>query len=279
MEVFLGNLKKLIYENLKYLDLDIEKGLEELFSLRMDIVRLGLYWNEIEKSKRKFDFNKISQILEMFETTNREVVLTVGMKAPRWPEFYLPTWLKDKKPEDIKDETLNFVENCVKRLKGYSCIKYWQIENEPLDPSGPKKLIVPYEILKEEVDLVRSLDKRRILINLWGNEFTKRNFYPVIADLANIIGIDITGYIENPKEIIAYGKKLKKLLISTGIHDPKSKVIAKRFFGHFLERLPDFFHLINSYLRRIINLFVSSSSQRLKKSYPDRINFNSPSKI
>lgn len=189
------------HRHLRHLRLDIDESLINLLSLKFDLVRLGIYWDESEPDPGKFDFSHIKKLLDFCEENNQDVILTVGMKAPRWPEFYLPNWLRHKKPNEIEPEVLKFMETSIKELGSYKCIKYWQVENEPLDPSGPEKLTVLYDLLKKEVELVRSLDRRQITVNLWGNELTKRNLYKEILEITDNVGIDI--YYKTPS-IIGY---------------------------------------------------------------------------
>lgn len=58
------------------------------------------------------------------------------MKAPRWPEYYFPSWVMDKTPEGAREYVLQFIKTVIEKFKKYLCISAWQVENEPLDPSG-----------------------------------------------------------------------------------------------------------------------------------------------
>ena len=60
------------------------------------------------------------------------------MKAPRYPKYYIPNWvLKEIRirkasslsidQEFLLENTISFIENCVKKLKKYKSIKIWQI--------------------------------------------------------------------------------------------------------------------------------------------------------
>lgn len=177
------------HQHASFLKLDPINSLSTLSGLPFDIIRLGIYWNEIQPKQNIFDFSKVKALLDICESQKKEVVLTLGMKAPRWPEFYLPQWIDEKKKTEA---ILNHISVCVKNLGNYSSIKYWQVENEPFDPSGPEDTIVPPELLNKEVELVRSIDlQRKIIINLWGNDMIKRNTIAYAAPLADIIGIDL----------------------------------------------------------------------------------------
>lgn len=179
-----------------WLDLDSDKVFEDLLSCDFDIIRLGCYWSDIEKEKGTYDFAEIVKLLALCERKGQKVLLTVGMKAPRWPEFYFPEWISQKDPEQVETEVLAFIQKGIDKLSRFSCIRYWQVENEPLDPSGPSNLKISEELLKKEVALVRSLDSRPIVVTVWGNALTKRNSFTIAETLADIVGIDL--YYKTP---------------------------------------------------------------------------------
>lgn len=46
--------------------------------------------------------------------------------------------------------------------------------------------------MRREVSLVRTIDPERpVVINLWGNELTKRNNFPHAVELADVVGLDL----------------------------------------------------------------------------------------
>lgn len=175
------------------LDLNINSALKTAFSFNFSHLRLGSYWSEVETQPNKYDFSQLLKILDQCQTAQQPVVMTLGVKAPRWPEFYWPSYLKthDLEQKLVQDRLLKFVSESLNVFKKYSCITHWQVENEPLDPSGPQKQKIPFELLKKEVALVRSLDQRPIIINLWGNHLLRRGFFPQVEKLADIIGLDL----------------------------------------------------------------------------------------
>lgn len=175
----------------QYLRLNPQVTFAELLDFHFTVIRLACYWDEIETSEGRYDFSAIRGLLDECEKVGQRVLLTVGMKAPRWPEYYFPHWLPDKTPEGAENFVYSFIEQTITTLKEYSCITHWQVENEPLDQSGPKQFMIPISILQREVRIVKTKDKRPILINVWGNELGKRNLLPKVASLSDIIGLDL----------------------------------------------------------------------------------------
>jgi hypothetical protein len=136
------------------------------------------------------------------------------MKAPRWPEYYLPTWLmretKLGQRRTISDdplvraEALRFVEAVVARYQDHPAIAYWQVENEPLDPAGPRQWRIGADFVAEEVALVRSLDhhQRPVILSMFVDTPPPLAGLPpwrshdegrarTLLDMADILGLDV----------------------------------------------------------------------------------------
>lgn len=181
----------------EYLNINTQETFSSALQFGFHYIRLGGYWNRIEKEKGKYNFSEIDFFLTECERKGQKVVLTIGMKAPRWPEYFTPPFYKKEDNNQIIEKVvLEFVSQYVNTLGQYTCISYWQVENEPLDPSGPNGEIIPLSTLKKEIELVRKTDKRPIITTFWGNELLKRNVYPSIEHSTDIIGIDL--YYKQP---------------------------------------------------------------------------------
>ncbi|MGB3057494.1 MAG: beta-galactosidase [Candidatus Omnitrophota bacterium] len=154
-----------------YLDMDWKETYLSILDQGFDIIRLGAYWNEIEKKEGVYDFSRLDWQINKARDKGIPVVLTVGMKAPRWPEYFIPEWVLEKsklpfgsdvsRDAFLRGKTLEFIKKTVNRYKNEKIVRYWQVENEPLNRIGEKHWIIGLSFLKQEVDLVRSLDKTR----------------------------------------------------------------------------------------------------------------------
>lgn len=175
------------------LQLDPVAAFNDLLSLNFDIIRLPTYWSEIEVEKGKYDFERIKTQLDLCQKSNQRVIITLGMKAPRWPEFYIPEWIDPANFTDrtFQDSLLTFIQQTITELQHFTCITHWQVENEALDPSGPEDKTIPIALITQEIALVRSIDSRPIHTTLWGNVLTKRNNSESLAPLVDSIGIDL----------------------------------------------------------------------------------------
>lgn len=186
----------------------------------LSVVRIGVYWSEVQPSEdTPPDFSKTLEWVKAAEAAGLEVVLTVGIKAPRWPEFYLPAWAEPSpdrdeisKDEQLRRRALLFVERTVLAFKEVKAITHWQVENEPMNRSGEasygtrllglarkKARWIGADFLAEEVAKVRSLDARPIVLNFWSADEKKSSApwgdsdYAKRSSLAlgDVIGLDV----------------------------------------------------------------------------------------
>ena len=161
-----------------YLGQDWKKTYIRVLGMGFDIVRLGAYWAYIEKAEGVYDFSDLDWQIKEAEKRGIPVILTVGMKAPRWPEYFIPGWALERASlrfgQDmsgnafVKRRALMFIKEVVNRYGDRAIIECWQVENEPLDRSGPKYRWIGKRFLTNEVSLVRRLDrkKRPVVINM-----------------------------------------------------------------------------------------------------------------
>ena len=152
-----------------YLGINYQDAFEHICSLGFNLIRLCSYWSEIERAPHSFDFTVLDWLLSTAEKHSIDVVLTVGMKAPRWPEFHFPDWIRDRyntssagHPVDanpaLADLTLNFTQAVMNHTRSSPCIKYWQVENEAFNtPDVAAGRCLSYDFVQREVALARTL--------------------------------------------------------------------------------------------------------------------------
>lgn len=135
-----------------------------LDDLNVKNMRLSVYWNDTELRNDQFDYSIIKWQLDEAEKRDVNVILAVGRKVPRYPECFEPYWWLDIKDEETRNrELLDFIKTTVTELQVYESIKIWQVENEPFWPFGECEYDFKFSTLRDEVNLVRSLDDRPIL--------------------------------------------------------------------------------------------------------------------
>ena len=167
---------------------------KKVLEMKVDLIRLACYWNEIETQPGVYNFKKVTKLLDDVEGNYKtKIVMCVGMKAPRWPEFYIPDWLQTEHYEGELFVSCyrNFLKKCKQMLSCYKCISYWQVENEPLDPSGPKNEQVPLTLLVEAIKVVKKDEFRPVLVSFWGNKLGKRKLWRKLPSEVDEVGLDL----------------------------------------------------------------------------------------
>ncbi len=161
-----------------------------LDELDVRLVRVPAYWSAIEPQPGQYDFADIDWQIAEAAKREAKVILTMGMKAPRWPECYLPSWTQGMSPDEIHRRALDMVRAVVEHYKNEAIISDWQVENEPLLPFGmcPKP---DYAFLKTEVDLVHSLDQRPVLMQDSG----EASVWVPTAELADTLGVSLYRFV------------------------------------------------------------------------------------
>ncbi len=135
-----------------------------LDDLQVKEVRIPVYWDEVEKKEGLYDFSKYDYLIKEGEKRNVKFIIVLGRRVPRWPECHTPVWLDNRSKIDVEKKTLKMIETTIKRYQSYKSIEYWQVENEPF--LGTFGVCPPLDkkFLQQEFNLVRSLDKRQIII-------------------------------------------------------------------------------------------------------------------
>ncbi|NUM25417.1 MAG: hypothetical protein HUU49_02200 [Candidatus Buchananbacteria bacterium] len=170
-----------------------ESYLAILDDLGVDKIRLIAYWDDIEAIQDQFDFSKLDWQLAEAERRDVEVILTVGRRAPRWPECHDPAWINDLAKLAVQQHQLEFVKETINRYRDRQVVKSWQIENEPLFSWFGKCPKPDKQFLRQEVDAVRALDSRDIIITDSG----ELNHWQTAAGLADKLGITLYRIVWN----------------------------------------------------------------------------------
>jgi hypothetical protein len=138
------------------LGLDYRAAFERICAMRFGLVRLSASWREIAQ----FGYGHLDWLLGEAERSRQPVLLTVGMKALGWPEFYLPY---DMRPADLAVQrgAVAHVRDVARRYCDNPTLTAWQIENEPFNRSGPNSWWIPRPVVRAEAEAVRSVDRDR----------------------------------------------------------------------------------------------------------------------
>lgn len=150
-----------------------ETYLAILNDLEVRNFRFSAHWPLTEPEEGKYNFQELDFQIKEAQKVGASVILAVGRRLPGWPECHEPEWAKNLSKEKKQEEILKYIETVVNRYKGYSNIKYWQVENEPFLTFFSKHTCGELDpgFLDKEIEFVKSLDPSRQIIITDSGEF------------------------------------------------------------------------------------------------------------
>jgi hypothetical protein len=186
----------------KSLGLDSKEAyLAILNELNFQKLRLIAYWPEIEPQKNEFNFSYLDFQINEAQKRNKDIILVIGFRVPRWPECHIPKWAQNLNENDFRKELLNYIKKVVEYYKENKAILAWQVENEPflkvfgICPPPNKNLF------QTELILVKYLDQRPILLtdsgelSTWFNTAGKSEIFG--TTLYRIVWNKYTGFFKH----------------------------------------------------------------------------------
>lgn len=189
-----------------------------LDELRVRNLRLPTYWDVLEPEDSKYDFSTTDFMLEEAQKRGAKVILTLGVRQYRWPECYIPDFAKKLSLVKRQKKILDFIKAVIDRYKSHVAIISWQVENEPLLGSFGEGCDKPErDFLKSEVELLRRLDKRPIILTDSG----ELGFWITSMRLSDVFGTTVYrtvynkffGFTDYP--ILPYLYNVKSYLVRT----------------------------------------------------------------
>src|SRR5256714_12221658 len=160
-----------------YLGLDYRSAFPRLEAMHFRVIRLSAYWDQVEAE----GFEQLDWLMNEAKRSHQPIVLTLGMKALGWPEFYIPpstipaagisTGQDVASDATLRDATLAFVSETALRYRDNPSLIAWQIENEPFNRAGPDRLWINASLVREEMSSVRQLDThhRPLIVNAFSH--------------------------------------------------------------------------------------------------------------
>lgn len=198
------------------LGLDARTTLDQVLAYSFTLIRLGAYWNRIERSAGEFDPSELDWQVDAAETAGKRIVLCVGpLKTFGYPEFFVPAHHLEAPLREgilVRPEThqallaaaLAFVTRIIDRYRSRTAVVAWQIEHEAVDPLGVEhSWRLSADFVKAEVDAVRMADPTRpivmngflptstpVRLQQWWSTRDQGDSLAVAQRLADIVGID-----------------------------------------------------------------------------------------
>lgn len=176
---------------------------ELLAGLDARYVRISVEWSQVEPAQGQYDFSLVDALLGAAQNRGVRVLLTVGVKGQRHPEFYVPQWVLDgsnlRKGQVISDDpflrpqALAMVDAVVRHVAGSAAVDSWSADNEPYVASNrSNEWVLGEDFVREEVRIIHGADpaRRPVVINHAQHLVFDRRWQVALAD-ADILGTSI----------------------------------------------------------------------------------------
>jgi len=165
------------------LSLEPKDTLQRIIDLGLSPIRIGIKWNSVEQKQDEYQWERYDSVIQQLADNDVQTILTVGIKSPRWPEYYIPTWVDWKsslgifpflrhklvdKQRIVRNVLFPFLQKVINRYKGYRSIILLQVENEPFFRFGPDRISISNELLNDELNYIRKVSNRPILLTTQG---------------------------------------------------------------------------------------------------------------
>jgi len=198
------------------LGLNARATLEQILTYPFALIRLGAYWNRMERGPGELDPSELDWQVDLAEQAGKRIVLCVGpLKTFGYPEFFVPahhlaaplregSLVRPETHQALLAAALAYVTRIVERYRSRAAIVAWQVEHEAVDPLGVEhSWRLSADFVKTEVDAVRKTDPTRpILMNgflptstpvrlqQWWSTRDQGDSLTVARQLADLVGID-----------------------------------------------------------------------------------------
>ncbi|MBA4179848.1 MAG: hypothetical protein C0506_04595 [Anaerolinea sp.] len=158
-------------------------------------VRLSVEWDQVEPRPGEFDFRLIDALLAEAGRSGATALVSVGAKAQRHPEFFIPEWAlagTDLSANAVVDEDpllrsriLAMIGAVVAHVAASPAIDSWSADNEPYIPSERAdgwRLSREFARLERETILANDPRRRPVSINHAQHFVTDRRWRDALED-------------------------------------------------------------------------------------------------
>lgn len=113
------------------LGVDPKATMDGLLGIGVKQFRLVSYWSDMEQQPGQYDFSQLDWQFQKAEAAHAKVILTVGLRQPRWPECHAPNWVNINQPDSQWQPQLeSFMKAVINRYKDSPSLQSYQLENE-----------------------------------------------------------------------------------------------------------------------------------------------------
>ena len=113
------------------LGLNPQQTMDALLGIGVRQFRLVSYWSDTEPAPGQYDFSQLDWEFAKADAAHAHIILTVGLRQPRWPECHPPSWIDTSRPTAAWQPQLEqFMSAVINRYRGNQALESYQLENE-----------------------------------------------------------------------------------------------------------------------------------------------------
>lgn len=107
-----------------------EETMDQLLGINVRNFRLVSYWSDGEPIKGQYDFSQLDWQFKKAEAAKAKIILTVGLRQPRWPECHIPQWVGNEPRSVWQLQLFDYMTAVINRYKDSPSLQSYQLENE-----------------------------------------------------------------------------------------------------------------------------------------------------
>ncbi|MEI9913946.1 MAG: beta-galactosidase [Candidatus Saccharibacteria bacterium] len=146
------------------LGINPQQTMKALIDIGVKQFRLDSQWSDMEPSPGVYNFSTLDWEMQYAAQAHAKVILVLGLRQPRWPECYAPTWAQSEPQSVWQPQLENFMSKVVERYKNDPALESYQVENEYFLKGFGICTNYSRSRLVSEYDLVKRLDPNHTVI-------------------------------------------------------------------------------------------------------------------
>ncbi len=146
------------------LGVDPQETMDGLIDIGVRHFRLVSYWNVGEPEPGKYNFDDLDWEFEKAEKADAKVILTLGLRQPRWPECHMPKWAEGQTRQQWQPALEKYMAAVVERYKESPALDKYQLENEYFLKGFGECTDFSRDRLVSEYNLVKRLDPNKEIV-------------------------------------------------------------------------------------------------------------------
>ncbi|MEN9558449.1 MAG: hypothetical protein RL141_818 [Candidatus Parcubacteria bacterium] len=163
--------------------------------------RIPAYWSIVEPVEGSFDWSSLDFQMDEIARRGGRVTLAVGLKLPRWPECWMPTWAAELPTAEEHVARNTYITAVVERYRAHPALESWQVENEAFFRFGecpePDRAF-----FKQEISLVRDLDPHHPIFTTDSGELST---WLATGPLVDRLGVSVYRVVRSPQgSVLSY---------------------------------------------------------------------------